>query len=234
MRFTRSDWLGLLGILFTIAFGALSLQYSRQPLPSRFVLAAIAVLFLLSAFLLLWLPNRPPWTVLEHVTSLRIHDPAGTRATLTKTVRLRCNRPGGQQHFMHRNISSDGPLAFECDGGVTSTILKGAGDYTIEVRFRAPVGFLEVVETSLQLECRNCFTTDIESLTVLADSPIKRASVEIHFPPDRLPRDPRGVYRYMGKEEQFPVAWEGRLLRWTSANRLFGLKFGEYDISWRW
>ncbi len=237
---SRSDCFAIGGIVL----GVISL-IPAVPLFSsgNAALGALAVLLaviILGFTLYFWLTSKlPPYTVLRHESHIEIADRTGRRASARKTLSLRPNHRG-LQFYTHRNISTDGQgVTFTVDPGVTLVQQeRHAGDHFVTIRFptqlrrmsRAPLTWLEII-------CTDAFMADRESFTLLVDQPIKSVRVEVVLPQDRPPHPDsvRLVYRYSGSEEELerPEIITNRIA-WERAHRYRCLRYGEYQLSWRW
>lgn len=237
---TRSDWIGIAGLLVALAFGApplLTLLSGEGLTAWAAVALTLATLLLIATLFIMVFLRSPNWSVQESRVHVDIGDPAGRFATFRKELVLRANRPG-LDTYIHRSISANGSLDFEVDGGVELVKTdEAAHDYSITVRFPHQSRIFETHRTWLKVECVDSFTKSREGYTLQIDYPLKAAFVKIQFPSERKPRRVLGTYRNSGHrsrlrgvvfdEETGVVSWERR--------SLFGsLPQGDYEFEWVW
>lgn len=234
---SRSDWLGIIGIILTLVFGIPVLPYFAQgnfTLGTLSLILAIAFLAFTTAYFYK-LFTLPQYTILCNRFALTISDPSGTVATLRKTVVLRPNHPG-QEYYSHRNFSCDGNVDFKVDPGVTLADQRTrGGDHTVQVRFPFQLKRFKSVTTWLEAELTNSFTSNTEAFVLLVDQPTKEVIVEIDFPATRLPNTIRATRRYSGKDEDLPTPeLNGHQVTWKQVYKCRKFPYGEYEIWWRW
>jgi hypothetical protein len=233
---SRSDWLAVLGIVLAVVFGIPTVRFFQQ---GDRALGALTLIVTLIAFCLslyiVWESRLPAFTVVACHLRLEVYDQAGKTARLRKTVVIRPNHRG-LDHYAHRNISADGTVAFTTDPNVVLVDHKvSAGDHSVYVRFPHQLRPFTPVTTWIEVDCRDTFATAPEGVILLVDSPIKKGSIEITLPVVRPPRGSRAFYRASGKEEELPPPEiMGHQSTWSRSHRLFGLPYGEYEVTWDW
>ena len=238
---SRADWQFAVGVLLALIFGIPSIPLFAKGN------TALGVLTLLLAIIILGLTvyfssllRLPPYTVLEHHSHIEVLDASGREARVRKTIVLRPNHRG-QKYFTHRDISSDGTdITFTVDPAVAIVKQsKSAGDYHVTIEFPHLLRRMRAAPaTWLEMTCTGAFTKNLESVTLQVDQPLKRATIEIVLPHQRPPNldSVKLVYRYSGnEEEQAKPEVNGNRIRWERRAKWFrSLRFGEYEISWRW
>jgi hypothetical protein len=235
---SRSDVLAIVGLVLTVVFGIPAIPLFAK---GNAALGALSSFLALACLVLtvgiLWWARLPPWTIMSHNLSVDIRDAAGKSTCARKTIKLRSNHPGNKW-YIHRNISFDGDASQNVKVGPDVSVVKvepWAGDFNVTVEFPTTLRIFESRETWLEMEFRNAFAPSRrESVALLVDQPIKAATIQISLPDGVNPIDARTIYRSSGREEEVdPPISQGRQLTWMQS-RWRGLRYGEYEISWKW
>ena len=226
---SRGEWISVAGIGVGLFF-ALP-KYAPEYLPVALVLVILSVI----AYTF-WMSGLPPYTVLSHHFNIEIVDPEGREARARKTVTLRPNHPG-QDHYAHRDFTLDGSITdIRTDPGVKIVEqYKAAGDHTIYVKFPSHLRRFKPVETWIELDCVDTFTSPNEGAILTIDQPLKKATIEITLPAQKQPRNARAIKRYSGKDEELSAPKVmGQRISWSLSRRFRGLPYGQYEVSWDW
>jgi hypothetical protein len=236
---SRSDVIGLIGVILTIVFGIPAVPlFAEGNIALGVLTIALALIILALTGYVYWRLELPPYTILTHESRIEILDAQGRRAAARKTIALRPNYRGAD-HYTHRNISCDGAVEFAVDPGVVLVQQqRAAGDYFVTVRFPHQLPcFRKAPPTWIEMLFTDAFLGNNESFSLLVDQPIKMASIEVLFPAARhpVPGSVRAVYRYSGHEEELaPPQLAGNRITMLLARKYRLLRYGEYEVMWRW
>lgn len=237
---SRSDWLALVGLYLALLFGVPSLTITLADKTTAVVsfFAVVGITLFAVGVLFLWQRRSSPWTIVRHEWTITINDVGGRTAVWKKRLLLRSNHLFNPQSvYRHREISLDGALGdLGVEGAKIVSTGREAGDYFVEVEFPRAVGFWRRVDTSLSVGLIDCFLDDEESVSLIANLPIRSAAIQVIFPSQRLPSMHQAFYEDAGRRKEVieGVQVGHRAISWECPAGLFGLKRGNYTIRWMW
>ena len=232
----RSEWTLVAGLTVTILLALVSVPVFLQGQQGFGLLALILALLLLAATNYLYrLAALPPYTILNTHTLIQILDPVHAR--WRKTITLRANQED-LQHYVHRNLSADGIVHEDFRVDPEATLVhqhRLAGDYNLTVHFTKPLRRFSKIVTWIEADLEGTFEGTSEAVILLVDQPIKSATIEIVFPPQRLPIASRMIYRYSGREEELKgPRIDGNRIIWAYSVRFGSIRYGAYEARWDW
>jgi hypothetical protein len=176
--------LGILGILLAIP-SLLAPWFSGPPaLALSGAIAAIA--FLGAALFVERFLNLPAISIDSQTTSITF-DSDRTVAKMVKRYEFRVHRKG-LDHWVHRNISSEGQIAdFRWNGTPVPAgdVLRRSGSIQVTVRnpYVWPLG--KKIHGELSYVLTDSFSGAVEYLQYVSDMPTKIALLRVQFPPNQ-------------------------------------------------
>lgn len=177
-----------------------------------------------------------PWTIIEYVGELQIHDLQGRSARLTKRTRIRSNHKGLTE-FTHRNIRADGDVKnFRWDSRPVDTrdVEKKLGEYIVHERFHRPTSWMEVRESALAWDLHDSFLSNNEYFEYIPDYFTKDAKIDIRLPQNRPARRVEAFCGIGAERKALSIPTlgpNGSLISWSWKKLRPGQR---YTIEWNW
>jgi len=197
----KQDLLAYIGIALTIP-GVGLLFLNKATIVGTLILIVVVILFVMY-----WLQNRPPFTILEADKTLDFQDEAGNLAFLESRVKIRANHMGITQ-FWFRGINADGTIEnIKIDGDLIPPhlIKRVAGSIEVYKQFNQVLTPGKVTNIALSYELHDSFLGKREGMTHVTSTQTKRVKIRINFHQRRPASD---VRHYLGYGSQVQAELE--------------------------